>query len=237
MNIALLLAGGSGNRTGQDIPKQFICVYEKPVIIYTLEAFEKHPDIDGIIVTCLEGWQDILWSYAREAKITKLKWIVEGGANGQSSAKNALDALQGVCEPDDLLVIHDAVRPNISQEIISNAVAVCKKYGSAVAAIPCAETVIQTTDKKQGNVNVDRDSIMRIQTPHVFPYGKLVWAHEEAAQRGITGATTASTLLIDLGENIHFSIGSEKNLKITTAEDLEIFTALYKVKKEEWIKA
>lgn len=236
MNIALLLAGGSGSRTLQDIPKQFISVCEKPVIIYTLEAFERHPDIDGIIVSCLDGWQDILWSYAREAKITKLKWIVEGGTNGQASARHALEALTDVCEKEDMIIIHDAVRPNISQEIISDALAVCKKYGSAVAAIPCAETVIETKDKKQGNVNVDRNSIMRIQTPHVFPYGKLVWAHEEAAKRKITNAITASTLLIDLGENIHFSVGSEKNLKITTAEDLEIFAALRKVKKEEWIK-
>lgn len=236
MNIALILAGGNGSRTMQDIPKQFMCVYEKPVIVYTLEAMERHPDIDGIIVSCLEGWQDILKSYAREAGISKLKWVVPGGKNGQSSTKHALDKLSDVCQPDDLIVIHDAVRPNISQDIISNAVAVCKKYGSAVAAVRCTETVIQTRDRKKGNVNVDRDSIMRIQTPHVFPYGKLVSAHEEAAKQGITNATTASSLLIDLGETIHFSMGSEKNLKITTVDDLEIFKALCKVEKEEWIK-
>lgn len=236
MNIALVLAGGNGSRTMQDIPKQFMCVYEKPIIVYTLEAMEKHPDIDGIIVSCLEGWQDILWSYAREAGISKLRWIVDGGNNGQSSAKHALDKLKDVCGPDDLIVIHDAVRPNISQDILSNAVAVCKKYGSAVAAVRCAETVIQTKDRKKGNVNIDRDSIMRIQTPHVFSYGKLVKAHELAAERGITNAATASSLMIDLGETIHFSMGSEKNLKITTVDDLEIFKALCKVKKEEWIK-
>lgn len=236
MNIALILAGGNGSRTMQDIPKQFMCVYEKPVIVYTLEAMERHPDIDGIIVSCLEGWQDILKSYAREAGISKLKWVVPGGRNGQSSTKHALDKLSDVCQADDLIVIHDAVRPNISQDIISNAVAVCKKYGSAVAAVRCAETVIQTRDRKKGNVNVDRDSIMRIQTPHVFPYGKLVSAHEEAAKQGITNATTASSLLIDLGETIHFSMGSEKNLKITTVDDLEIFKALCKVEKEVWIK-
>ena len=236
MNIALILAGGSGSRTMQDIPKQFMCVYEKPIIVYTLEALERHPDIDGIIVTCLEGWLDILQSYAREAGITKLKWVVEGGENGQSSTKHALDKLSEVCQADDLIIIHDAVRPNISQDIISNAIAVCRKHGSAVAAIRCMETVIQTQDKKKGNVNIDRDSIMRIQTPHVFPYGKLVEAHKQAAIRGITNATTASSLLIDLGETIHFSVGSEKNLKITTVDDLEIFKALCMVKKEEWIK-
>lgn len=237
MNIALILAGGNGSRTAQDIPKQFICVYEKPIILYTLEALERHPDIDGIIVSCLDGWQDILWSYAKEAQISKLKWVVPGGENGQNSTKHALDELEKVCDKDDLILIHDAVRPNVSQEVISNAVAVCKKYGSAVAAIRCAETVIQTNDRKKGNINVDRDLIMRIQTPHVFPFGKLIWAHQEAAKRNIVNATTASSLLIDLGETIYFSVGSEKNLKITTAEDIEIFKALYKVKKEEWIKS
>lgn len=236
MNIALVLAGGNGNRTMQDIPKQFMCVYEKPIIVYTLEVMERHPDIDGIIVSCLEGWQDILRSYAKEAGISKLKWVVAGGRNGQSSTKHALDKLSDICKADDLIIIHDAVRPNISPDIISNAVAVCKKYGSAVAAVRCAETVIRTNDRKKGNVNIDRDSIMRIQTPHVFPYGKLVWAHEQAAKLGITNAVTASALLIDLGETIYFSMGSEKNLKITTVDDLEIFKALCKVKKEEWIK-
>ena len=236
MNIALILAGGNGSRTMQDIPKQFMCVYEKPVIVYTLEALEKHPDIDGIIVSCLEGWQDILLSYAKEAGISKLKWVVEGGSNGQGSTKHALDRLSDVCKEDDLIIIHDAVRPNISHDIISNAVAVCKKYGSAVAAVRCTETVIQTNDRKKGNVNINRDSIMRIQTPHVFPYGKLIKAHKQAAERGITNATTASSLLIELGETIYFSMGSEKNLKITTVDDLEIFKALCKVKKEEWIK-
>ena len=236
MNIALVLAGGNGSRTMQDIPKQFMCVYEKPIIVYTLEALDKHPDIDGIIVSCLGGWQDILKSYAREAGIRKLKWVVEGGVNGQSSTKHALDKLEDVCREEDLIVIHDAVRPNISPDIISNAVAVCRKFGSAVAAVRCAETVIQTADRLKGRVNIDRDSIMRIQTPHVFPYGKLVKAHKQAESLGITNATTASSLLIDLGEVIYFSMGSEKNLKITTVDDLEIFKALCKVKKEEWIK-
>ena len=236
MNIALILAGGNGSRTAQDIPKQFICVYEKPIIIYTLEAFERHPDIDGIIVSCLTGWKDILWSYAREAKITKLKWIVDGGNNGQSSAKHALDALLTYCKQDDLIMIHDAVRPNISQDIISNALVTCIQHGNAVAAIRCAETVIQTTNLQYGNVNINRDTIMRIQTPHVFSFGKLCWAHEQAAERKIENATTASTLMIDLGETIYFSKGSEKNIKITTAEDIDIFKALYRVEKENWIK-
>lgn len=237
MNIALILAGGCGVRMEQDIPKQFLNVYDKPVIVYTLEAFQKHSDIDAIIVTCLEGWNEILRAYATEAGITKLRWIVNGGKNGQESTRHALDVLEKECSKEDIVIIHDGIRPNISQEIISSSIVCCKQYGSGLAAIRCAETVIETDEnRKNGNKNVDRDTIMRIQTPHAFRLGKLLWAHEEAAKRGITNATTASSLMIDLGETMYFSLGSEKNVKITTTDDLEIFKALYKVKREEWLK-
>lgn len=109
MNFAVILAGGSGLRTQQSVPKQFISIYEKPIIIYTLEAFQKHDSIDGIVVSCIEGWQDVLKGYASAAGITKLKRIVDGGGNGQSSARNALLALENVCGGEDIVVIHDAV--------------------------------------------------------------------------------------------------------------------------------
>ena len=105
MNIALILAGGSGSRTEQSVPKQFISIYEKPIILYTLEAFEKHPDIDAIIVSCISGWQDVLKGYAVADRITKLRWVVEGGDNGQSSARNALITLENVCDENDIVVI------------------------------------------------------------------------------------------------------------------------------------
>jgi len=116
------LAGGSGSRTEQDVPKQFMNVYDKPIIIYTLEAFQRHPDIDTIIVACMDGWQTILEAYAKEAGITKLQHIVRGGANGQESARKALEALQGICKEDDIVIIHDAVRPMVSAEIISDCI-------------------------------------------------------------------------------------------------------------------
>ena len=141
MNIALLLAGGSGTRTEQDIPKQFFNVYEKPIIIYTLEAFQRHPDIDGIIVSCLEGWHEILRAYAKEADINKLKWIVGGGENGQASARNALRELRDVCHESDIVVIHDAIRPMVSAEIISDCIVKCRQYGSGLAAMRCQETI------------------------------------------------------------------------------------------------
>lgn len=236
MNIALLLAGGSGTRTEQDVPKQFFNVYEKPIIIYTLEAFQKHPDVDGIIVSCLDGWQEILRAYAREAGITKLKWVVGGGENGQASARKALQELQEVCKEDDVVIIHDAIRPMVSAEIISDCIVKCKQHGSGLAAMRCQETIVETQDGIKGDKGISRNDIMRVQTPQAYLYGKVLDAHLRALEQGITNAVYTNTLMLDLGETLYFSKGSEKNLKITTMEDVEIFKALYKMEKEDWVK-
>jgi len=151
MSIALILAGGNGTRTAQDVPKQFFNVYEKPIIIYTLEAFQKHPDIDGIIVACLDGWQELLRVFAKDAGITKLRQIVNGGENRQASARIALRELKTVCQEDDIVIIHDAVRSMISKEIISDCIAKCRQYGSGLAAMRCQETIISTEDGIKGS--------------------------------------------------------------------------------------
>ncbi len=236
MNIALLLAGGSGTRTEQDVPKQFFNVYEKPIIIYTLEAFQKHPDIDGIIVSCLDGWHEILRAYSKEAGITKLKWIVSGGENGQASARKALQELQTVCEENDIIIIHDAIRPMVSQDIISDCIVQCRQYGSGLAAMRCQETIVETLDGIKGNKGISRNNIMRVQTPQAYLYGKVLGAHMKGMEQGITNAVYTNTLMLELGETLYFSKGSEKNIKITTMEDVEIFKALYKMEKEDWVK-
>lgn len=236
MNVALLLAGGSGTRTEQDVPKQFFNVYEKPIILYTLEVFQKHPDIDKIIVSCLDGWHEILRAYAREAGITKLEWIVNGGENGQASARKALEELKDACSEDDIVIIHDAIRPMVSTEIISDCIAKCRQYGSGLAAMRCQETIVESKDAVSGNKGISRNDIMRVQTPQAYRYGKVLWAHEEAVKRGITEAVYTNTLMLDLGETLYFSKGSEKNLKITTMDDVEIFKALYRMEREDWVK-
>ena len=230
------MAGGSGSRTEQDVPKQFMNVYDKPIIIYTLEAFQRHPDIDTIIVACLEGWQTILEAYAKEAGITKLQHIVRGGANGQESARKALEALQGICKEDDIVIIHDAVRPMVSAEIISDCIVKCRQYGSGLAAVRCQETIVRTEDGEKGDSYVKRKGIMRVQTPQAYLYGKALRVHEKAHEQGVYDAVYTNILMLDMGETLYFSKGSEKNLKITTMEDVEIFKALYRVKKEDWVK-
>lgn len=236
MNIALIIAGGSGQRMGQDIPKQFINVQDKPVIIYTLEAFQKHPNIDAIQVVCLDGWHDILRAYAKQFNITKLVGIVSGGKNGQESIKNGIFALSERFNDSDIVLIHDAIRPFVSQEIISDCISKCLLYGSAIAAIPCAEAMLETNDKIVSYSVYDRDKLMRTQTPQAFPLGKLLWAHSEAAKRGITNSVASCTLMIELGETVYFSAGSEKNIKLTTTDDIEIFKALLNTKKSDWLK-
>ncbi len=236
MNIALLLAGGVGQRTNQDIPKQFLHVYDKPVIIYTLETFQKHPDIDKIIVSCLDGWQGILWAYAKQFNITKLEWIVAGGENCQESTRNGVFALEQLCDSEDIVIIHDSIRPMVTADIISDCIVKCRAFGSGLAAVRCQETIIRSRDGIKGTVGIDRGEIMRVQTPQAYKYGKLLWAHREAINQGISNAIYMNTIMTDLGEEMFFSLGSDKNIKITTLEDIDMFKALYTTQKSEWMK-
>lgn len=235
-NIALLIAGGSGNRMHQDIPKQFITVNERPVIIYTLEAFENHPEIDAISVVCLSGWEQVLWAYAKQFNITKLKYVVPGGNNGQDSIRNGVFELEKHYNPDDLVLIHDAIRPMVSAEIISDNIRVAQKYGNAITVIPCAEAMMQTED---GNVSVGsypRDRLKRTQTPQAFFIGDICDLHRRALDAGITNSVASCTLKIEMGEQVYFSSGSEKNIKLTTVEDIDIFKALLLAKRSDWLK-
>lgn len=236
MNIAMIIAGGSGQRMNQDIPKQFLNVNDKPVIVYTLEAFQHHPNIDAIAVVCLEGWQEILKAYAKQFNITKLNWITEGGDNGQASINNGLQLLKENCNMQDMVLIHDAIRPMVSQEIISDCISKCNRYGSAITVIPCVEAVLYSENHINSDESIDRSTLMRTQTPQAFYLSKLLWAHEEAKKRGITNSVATCTLMIELGENISFSTGSEKNIKLTTTDDIEIFKALLQSKKDDWLK-
>lgn len=236
MNVAMIIAGGSGQRMGQDIPKQFLNVYDKPVIIYTLEAFQKHPDIDAIKVVCLEGWEGILDAYAKQFNITKMLPVTTGGENGQASARNGVFSLREVCKSEDIVIIHDGIRPLVTPEIISDCIAKCRKYGNAVAAMPCAETILRTENRVNSHSSISRDEIMRVQTPQAYRFQEIFDAHQEALRRGITDAVYANTMIVELGGIIYFSVGSDRNMKITTIEDLEIFKALLDTKKAGWIK-
>ena len=226
MNIALIIAGGKGLRMQQEIPKQFITVNEKPVIVYTMEAFQRHADIDAIAVVCIEGWENILAAYAKQYHITKLRHIIPGGENGQGSIRNGVFELEKHYGRDDLVLVHDAIRPMLSTEIISSCIATATQYGSAIAVVPCQEAMLETQDQISTNSSYPRANLKRTQTPQGFPIGVLADAHREALERGITNSIASCTLMVELGKTIYFSAGSEKNIKLTTPEDIDIFRAL-----------
>ena len=208
MNIGLIIAGGSGQRMKNEIPKQFLNVNDKPVIIYTLEAFQSHPDIDRIGVVCVDGWHDILQAYARQYRIDKLDWVVSGGKNGQSSIRS------GVMEAER------------RYEIISDCIVQCRRHGSAVVVTPCNTVVLRRTTQESSREVVLRDQLAVTQTPQAFPIRRLADAHRRALELGITNSVASCTLMVELGEEVHFSIGAETNIKLTTPDDLKIFKAL-----------
>ena len=236
MNVALLTAAGSGTRMHQDIPKQFIHVDNKPVIIYTLEAFQNHPGIDAIIVVTIESWSAVLWAYAKQFNITKLKWVIPGGETGQESIFKGLSKLKEELTDDDVVMIHDGNRPLVSSQIISDSFATFSRWGSAVTAIPCTEVVFETEDGLSSCVSTERERLRRTQTPHTYKLGELYGAHLEAQKRGITNTAASCMLMKELGRMTYFSKGSEENLKITTTDDLKIFKALLYMKHDSWIK-
>ena len=239
MNIGLIIAGGSGNRMGQDIPKQFMHVDGAPIIIMTMLAFERHPDIDAIAVVCLKGWDTVLQSYANQFSIKKLKWIFPGGDTGFESIHNGIYGLKEAgCDDEDLVLIHDSVRPLLSQEIISSNIATCKAYGYAITGIQCREAILESDDGFTTNTSIPRDRLIRTQTPQTFRLGNIIAAHEEAKEKGITNSVASCTLIAELGPQrmMHIVPGSEKNIKITTVEDLEMIKALMHTSKESWLK-
>ncbi len=237
MVVALLTAAGTGTRMGQDIPKQFIHVENKPLIIHTMEAFQKHPSVDAIVVVTLPAWIEVLQAYASQFNITKLRWVVAGGATGQESIYNGLVKLKEELKEDDIIIIHDGNRCLVSSEIISNSLATFHTYGSAVAAIPCVEAVFRSEDDGiSSQISIPREQLFRTQTPHTYTLGKLLWAHREAEKLDIKNTAATCTLMQKLGQKVYFSQGSETNLKITTKDDMLIFEALLHTKRDSWLK-
>lgn len=238
MNVAIIIAGGSGHRMGQDIPKQFINVYDKPVIIYTLEGFQKHPQIDAIEVVCIDGWHDVLKAYAKQFGITKLKWIVNGGETGQESIRNGVYNLEGVLNKSDTVIIHDGIRPLVEDAVLTDVIVKCEKYGNAVTSLPYNEQIFVIDDEISTTKYIPRETLRRVSTPQAYKFGKLDAAYHEAFEKGIGiyGSSYTNTMMVELGERLYFAAGSDKNIKLTTKDDLEMFKAYLKAGKDTWLK-
>lgn len=225
-NIALIIAGGVGSRMQQAVPKQFMTVFDKPIIAYTMEKFEEHPAIDVIAVVCLEGWDNVLASYAKQYGISKLKHIIPAGKVGQESIRNGIFELEKFYDNNSIVLVHDAIRPNLSGDVISECIAVTQSKGNAIVCVPCQEAMLETNDQISSASSYPRNNLKRTQTPQGFKLSTIAEVHREALQKGITNSVASCTLMIELGKKVYFSTGSEKNIKLTTPEDIEIFKAL-----------
>ena len=241
MNIALLTAAGSGTRMGQDIPKQFMTIDECPVIIYTMKAFQQCQKIDAIAVICLKGWEVVLKAYANQFGITKLKYIFPGGDSNFHSIRNGLIGLkENGISMDDIVLIHDGVRPLVSDDIISRNIETCIKFGYAVTGQFCKEVIMEYDDveKHLKYLSIPREKLVRTQTPHTYKLGFIIAAQDEAIKKGVLDTAASCQLVAQIGiESQHLVLGTEKNgLKLTNVEDIELFKALKQVSNTDWLK-
>lgn len=238
MNLALIIAGGSGHRMGQDIPKQFLTVNDKPIIIYTLENFQNNDKIDEILVVCIEGWHDVLRAYAKQFNITKLKYVIDGGATAQESIRNGVNKLYSEYKGDHCVVIHDGIRPLVDESVLNDVIDKCLAYGNGVTSLPYNEQIFIKKDEKTTEKYIPRETLMRVSTPQAYKLEKLYFSYKKAFENnvGITGSSYVNTMMVELGETLHFAKGSDKNIKLTTKEDLYIFKAYISAKNDDWIK-
>lgn len=234
MNIALVVAGGVGSRMHGVIPKQFMTVYGKPIIAYTLENFENHSEIDEIVVVCIDGWQDQLRSIAETYGIGKLKQIVTGGASVQESIRNGVNYLYGNYDGDTNVVIHDGIRPIMDESVLNDVLEKCKQYGNGVTSMPYNEQIFLVYDETSTRQYIPREKLRRVSTPQAYKLDKLFECYQRAFREniGITGSAYVNTMMVELGETLYFAKGSEKNIKLTTPEDIEMFKALLNLEKE-----
>ena len=237
MTRAIIVAGGSGVRMGQDIPKQFIHVYGKPVLIYTLEGFQRHPQIDEIGAVCIDGWQDTLRAYANKFCITKLAWVVSGGACVQDSIHNGVTYLEGRASDADIIVVHDGIRPLVDESVLTDVIVKARQHGNAVSALPYNEQIFVADDAFSTTRYIPRETLRRVSTPQAYRFDLLRDTYREAYAKGIgiRGSSYTNTMMVEMGVRLYFAAGSDKNIKLTTQDDLELFKAYLRMEKE-WLK-
>lgn len=227
MNIALIFAGGTGQRMNtRSMPKQFLELHGKPIIIYTLEHFENHPQIDGIVVVCIADWIDYFSKLLDKFHITKVSAIVPGGGNGQESIYNGLLKINEQYSEDSIVLIHDGVRPIIDEEIISQNIISVRKYSSAVTISPATETVVTLGENQCLQTIIDRNQCCIAKAPQSFILKDILCAHEQAKAEGKLNFIDSASLMRDYGFDLHTVVGSSDNIKITTPPDFYIFRAL-----------
>jgi 2-C-methyl-D-erythritol 4-phosphate cytidylyltransferase len=228
-NYVILLAGGVGKRMGVDIPKQFIEVEGKPIIVYSIENFQKNDQVEKIVVVCVKDWIDEVQKLVEKYCLTKVEWIIEGGNTGHDSIRNGVFFLKDKIEPDDYIIVHDAVRPILPQKAINEVISVAHENGNASSSIACHPPIVYTEDHKSGITDVDREHVMLTASPQAYKYSLALKCYEKAEQENKHDFTFTSTLLIYYGERVYFAQGTTCNIKVTTKEDLALMSALIKI--------
>lgn len=245
MNVAMILAGGVGNRLGAKIPKQFIEILGKPILVYTIEAFEQHPEIDVVIVVCVKPYIDYIWEMKQKYGLSKLKWVTEGGDTFQESVLNGIRYLEDKTSKDDIVIIHFGASPFITGDIISDCIRVCKEKGNAISTTDYyvlsgkKKTTESVADPNNYSEEyIDRETIAVMNSPHAFKFGFIDDMYKEAIETGVINTIEphTTTLMYAMGKKIYFALGSQNNIKITRKEDLDLFEGyvLMKQKRGEW---
>lgn len=238
--VAIVIAAGRETIGTENIPKPFVNVFDKPVLMYTLEVFERNPQVDSICLVCLKGWTEIARAYAKQHNIGKLKWIVSGGETVQESIYNGITNLENELQSDDLIIIHDGIRPLVEDSVLTDAIQIATEKGNAISSMPNNEQVfvVNEADPSTTVQFVPRETIKRVSTPQCYHFGELLDTYKYAFANniGIAGASYADTLYADLGKKLYFSAGSDKNIKINNEEDLGIFEAYLRSDKDLWLK-
>lgn len=225
MNVAVILAGGVGTRVGAEIPKQYIEVLGKPVMVYTLEKFANNPNIDAIEIVCIKGHIPYIKDLVRKYGIKKVKWYSEGGSSFQESTMNGIFDLKGEVSSEDIVLIHFAVSPMVTDDIIDDSIRVCTKYGNAIAADEMIMCTCIKDDEFSSSKSILRETLVGLNAPWTFRYDVVYSAYEEALQKNILDDLEPHTtsLLFALGKKIYFSKSATSNIKITRKEDLDLF--------------
>lgn len=231
-NYVILLAGGVGKRMGSDIPKQFLEVDGKPIIVYSIENFQRNPQIEKIVVVCVKDWIDKTWELVKKYSLTKVKWIIEGGSTGHDSIRNGVFFLKDKIDPDDHIIVHDAVRPVLPQKAIDEVIRVSHEKGNASSSIECHPPIVYTEDHESGITDVDREHVMLTASPQAFRFSLALKCYEQAEEEDYHTSTFTSSLLIHCHERVYFAKGTSCNIKITRKEDLALFEALLKIPEE-----
>lgn len=224
MIIAMILAGGVGSRVGAGKPKQFVEILGKPVLAYTIDIFQKHPNVDAIEVVCHEKWMDYLKDMLHKYNLSKVKWIVHGGDTFQESVINGANYLKDKIANEDYILVQYGAAPFTSEKIVTDVIRVMKEKGTAVTATPCYQ-LIGTKDGDESLNWVDRDKYVQIACPYGFKYAYLLDVYKRAEEKGLLASIEPHTtsLIYALGDKLNLAYGDQTNIKITTKEDLDMF--------------